>query len=469
MSGRWDAVVIGAGPAGMAAAATLAEGGARTLLVDEQAELGGQIYRAIERNRADPALARILGPDYLKGGALADRLRASPAQLALSTLVWRIDDDLTVWTRTAGTVAAVRASAIIVATGAMERPAPTAGWTLPGVMTIGALQILLKSARLTPSGRLVLAGSGPLFYLFARQCVAAGVKDLTLLDTAPTRQMWSALPLLPGALGGEGWRYLAKGVKLLAALRLARVPIYRDVRDIAIEGDGRAEAVRFSAGGRAHRLPCDTVGLHEGVIPHQQMTRSLDVAHDFDEAQRCFRPRHDASGRLSKPGIFVAGDAGGIIGAEASAQDGAIAALSALHDLGRLTDEARDRRIAEAGRVRRAHLTARPFLDRLYQPRAAVLDPPDAVTVCRCEVVTAGALRDVANKGAPGPNQAKAFLRCGMGPCQGRLCGPTVTAVFARETGLDPAETGYYHIRSPLKPITVGELAAAAGAVEREG
>ncbi|MBS7700844.1 MULTISPECIES: FAD/NAD(P)-binding oxidoreductase [unclassified Chelatococcus] len=466
MSQSFDAIVIGAGPAGMASAATLAEGGARTLVVDEQPELGGQIYRAIERNRADPALGRILGPDYLKGGELVDRLRASPAELALGTLAWRIDDDLTVWTRTAGAVTAARAGAIIIATGAMERPVPTAGWTLPGVMTIGALQILLKSAQLTPSGRLVLAGSGPLFYLFARQCVAAGVKGLTLLDTAPTRQMWGALPLLPGALGGEGWRYLTKGVKLLAALRLARVPIYRNVRDIAIEGRDRAEAIRFTAGGRTHRLPCDTVGLHEGVVPHQQMTRSIGIDHDFDEAQRCFRPRHDASGRTAKPGIFVAGDAGGIIGAEASAEDGTIAALAALHDLGRLTAGERDRRVAGAERARRAHLTARSFLDRLYQPRAAILDPPDAVTVCRCEVITAAALRDVARKGVVGPNQAKAFLRCGMGPCQGRLCGPTVTEVIAHATGLDAAKTGYYRIRSPLKPITVGELATAAGTTE---
>ncbi|CAH1688371.1 Opine oxidase subunit A [Hyphomicrobiales bacterium] len=466
MSQSFDAIVIGAGPAGMASAATLAEGGARTLLVDEQPELGGQIYRAIERNRAEPTLGRILGPDYLRGGTLVDRLRASPAELALGTLAWRIDDDLTVWTRTAGTIAAARAGAIIVATGAMERPVPTAGWTLPGVMTIGALQILLKSAQLTPSGRLVLAGSGPLFYLFARQCVEAGVKDLTLLDTAPTRQIWSALPFLPGALGGEGWRYLAKGVKLLAALRLARVPIHRNVRDIAIEGGTRAEAIRFTAGGHAHRLPCDTVGLHEGVIPHQQMTRALGVDHDFDAGQRCFRPRHDASGRTSKAGVFVAGDAGGIIGAEASAQDGTIAALAALHDLGHLTAEKRDRRISEAERARRAHLTARPFLDRLYQPRAAILDPPDAVTVCRCEMIAAAAVRDVTCKGVIGPNQAKAFLRCGMGPCQGRLCGPTVTQVIAHATGLDAAETGYYHIRSPLKPITVGELATATGATD---
>ncbi|MBX3539304.1 MAG: FAD-dependent oxidoreductase [Chelatococcus sp.] len=466
MSQSHDVIVIGAGPAGMASAATLAEGGARTLLVDEQPELGGQIYRAIERNRADPALARILGPDYLKGATLVDRLRGSATELSLGTLAWRIDDDLTVWTRTGGTVAATRAGAIIVATGAMERPVPTAGWTLPGVMTIGALQILLKSAQLIPSGRLVLAGSGPLFYLFARQCVAAGVKDLTLLDTAPTRQMWNALPLLPSAFGGEGWRYLTKGVKLLAALRLARVPIHRNVRDIAIEGDSRAEAIRFTAGGRAHRLPCDTVGLHEGVIPHQQMTRGLGVDHDFDGGQRYFRPRHDGSGRTSKPGIFVAGDAGGIIGAEASAQDGKIAALAVLHDLGRLTAEEHGRRGAEAERVRRAHLTARPFLDRLYQPPAAILDPPDVVTVCRCEVISAAAVRDIASKGVRGPNQAKAFLRCGMGPCQGRLCGPTVTEVIAQTAGLDAAEAGYYRIRSPLKPITVGEFATAAGATE---
>lgn len=466
-SHTWDAIVVGTGPAGMTAAATLAENGARTLVVDEQPEVGGQIYRAIERNRADPAMQRILGADYLRGAAVVDRLRASGAHLSLRTLVWRIDDDLGVWTRKDGVVGLHSAPAVVVATGAMERPVPVAGWTLPGVMTIGALQILLKTARMLPAGRLVLAGSGPLFYLFAHQCVAAGVTNLTLLDTARSRRQLSALPLLPRALTGEGWRYLAKGVKLLAALRRARVPIHRNAEILAIEGDARVAAIRFTAGGRVRELPCDTVGLHEGVIPHQQMTRSIGCVHDFDAAQACFRPRRDGWGRASAPGLFVAGDAGGIIGAEASVHDGAIAALAVLHDLGRISAQERDRQVDDRHRALRAHLTARPFIDHLYRPGDTILAPPDETVICRCEMVSAGALRETVARGVLGPAQAKAFLRCGMGPCQGRLCGPTVTETIAAARGVAPADVGYYRVRSPLKPLTIGEYAGAAQAEEQ--
>ncbi|WP_454683315.1 FAD/NAD(P)-dependent oxidoreductase [Ancylobacter moscoviensis] len=458
----WDAVVIGTGPAGMAAAAALAEGGARTLVVDEQPEIGGQIYRAIERNRNHSRLARILGADYLRGAPLAERLRASGAEISLGTLVWRIDEERGVWIRRHSAIERVSARAVVLATGAMERPVPTPGWTLPGVMGIGALQIALKSGGLVPAGRLVLAGSGPLFLLFARQCLAAGVRDMVLLDTSDSTHLLGGLPLLPRALTGEGWRYLLKGAGLLAALRRAGVPFYRGVRDIALEGERHVTAIRFVHRSGAARLACDTVGLHEGVIPQQQITRSLGCAHEFNPAQGSFRPVLGASGTTDLPGIHVAGDAGGIIGAQASAHDGNIAALVILRDIGRLAPEVAERRIAAETRARHAHLTVRPFLDRLYPPRAEILAPADDTVICRCENVTAGALREAVGRGVTGPNQAKAFLRCGMGPCQGRLCGPTATAIIAAATHRSPEETGYYRVRTPLKPVTVGELAGLA-------
>lgn len=467
MGADWDAVVIGTGPAGMTAAATLAEGGARILVVDEQPEIGGQIYRSIERNRHRPELTRILGADYLHGASLADRLRSSGADMRLGTLVWRIDDDRTVWMRNDRGVDCVRARAVVLATGAMERPVPVPGWTLPGVMGVGALQILLKSGGLVPSGRLVLAGSGPLFLLFASQCMAAGVRSLTLLDTSESARVYNALPLLPRALTGEGGRYLLKGAGLLGGLRRAGVRRYRGVHGIEMEGDRRVAAIRFSHAGGLGRIECDTVGLHEGVIPLQQMSRALNCAHDFDAAQQSFRPHCDGLGATDRPGIYVAGDAGGIIGARASAPDGAIAALTILHEIGRITREDRDRQIAAEMRVKRAHLTIRPLLDHLYAPRHEVLVPADDTTICRCETISAGALRDVVGRGVLGPNQAKAFLRCGMGPCQGRLCGPTVSRVIAASTGRTMDETGYFRVRAPLKPISVGELARSSEAMER--
>lgn len=245
----------------------------------------------------------------------------------------------------------------------------------------------------------------------------------------------------------------------MATLRGSGVTIHRRVHDIGILGETCAEAVTFAVGKRRHHVACDIVGLHEGIIPHQQITRSLGCIHEWDRTQHCFKPRRDAWGQSSRPGIFVVGDSSGIIGAQASAHDGAIAALAILADLGRISTSERDNRFRSEDRSRRAHLSARSFLDWLYLPREEIFDPPDPVLVCRCECVRAGDLRDAAKRGCLGPNQAKAFRRSGMGPCQGRLCGPTVTDILARSTGQTIPETGYYRIRPPLKPITVGDLA----------
>lgn len=461
MSGVWDAIVIGAGPAGMAAATTLAEGGMRTVVFDEQAAPGGQIHRAVERNARDAALSAVLGSDYAAGAAAAARLRESGADLRFGTSVWRVDTDRSVWTRAGAGIVCHKANALVIASGAMERPVPVPGWTLPGVMTIGALQILLKDAGLRPDGRLVLAGCGPLFYLFAAQCLQAGATELVLLDTAAPGNVLPALRYLPAAMRGRGPHYLWKGLHLLAKLRRAGVKIHRGVSGLQIRGSRRAEAVVFNAGGRPGRVECDIVALHEGVIPAQQIARSLDCIHEWDELQLCFRPALDRSGETSIPGVFIAGDGGGIVGAQASAHAGTLAALAILRRADRLPDAEFLARHAAARRGLGSHMAIRPFLDRLYRPRREVLEPADEVVVCRCEVVRAGDIREAARQGCIGPNQMKAFLRCGMGPCQGRMCGPAVSAIIARETGQSPAQTGYYRIRPPLKSVTMAELAGA--------
>ena len=158
--------------------------------------------------------------------------------------------------------------------------------------------------------------------------------------------------------------------------------------------------------------------------------------------------------------MAIAGDGSGIGGWQAAVAGGALAALDAAHRLGHLPEHARNSR-AVPHRARLAGVLAlRPFLDRLYAPSDAVLAPPqDDTVVCRCEEITAGQVRAAARLGAQGPNQAKAYLRTGMGPCQGRMCGTTVAAVIAQAHGVPIEQAGTLRPRAPFKPITVGELA----------
>jgi NADPH-dependent 2,4-dienoyl-CoA reductase/sulfur reductase-like enzyme len=162
----------------------------------------------------------------------------------------------------------------------------------------------------------------------------------------------------------------------------------------------------------------------------------------------------------SVEGVSVAGDGAGISGARAAELHGRLAAFGIAHRLGHISAEARNCRTADERRRLAHDLAIRPFLDALYAPPEDVLRPADAVIVCRCEEVTAGQLRASVRLGCPGPNQAKSLLRCGMGPCQGRLCGLTVSEIIASERGASLAEIDYYRIRPPLKPLQLRELAA---------
>ena len=453
-----DLVIVGAGPAGLAAATTAAGLGLRTAIVDEQAEPGGQIYRAIESVRAQrPAHLQLLGDDYAAGLDLVQRFRASGADYLPATTVWQIDGERNVFTRSNGRASRVEAKRILIATGAMERPVPVPGWTLPGVLTCGAAQTLLKSTGAIPDGRFVLAGSGPLLLLIAAQLVRAGAKPAAVIETRP--HYLSALRHLPAFLMAPG--YLSKGLNLIAELRSAGVTVHSGARNLRMTGGARVHEIQYDWRGQSRRESVDMVLLHQGIAPNMNLALSLRCAHQWDDAQRSFRPRLDAWGNSSIDGVQIAGDNGGIIGAQAAEISGRLAALGAACAMQKISAVERDRQAQPLRAQLKKHLKARPFLDALYRVPLDVAAPREAATiVCRCEEIRAGEIRQiVTGQGCQGPNQMKSFTRCGMGPCQGRLCGLTVVELIAECRGVSPADVGYYRIRSPVKPITLGEIA----------
>jgi NADPH-dependent 2,4-dienoyl-CoA reductase/sulfur reductase-like enzyme len=446
-----ELAIVGAGPAGMAAAVLAAELGLETMLIDDQAAPGGQIFRAIERAAADSPLGR----DYLAGRPLVAALRASPVDYRPSTSLWHLDPDGTLYLAAAdGRCEAISARRVLLATGAIERPVPIPGWTLPGVMTVGAAQIMLKSADLVPDGGGVLAGQGPLVYLAAAQLARAGAPPAAILETTPWGNYGAAARRL--RTRWPGWGPLIKGLGLIAAVRRAGIPIRRGVNGLRATGGAGLERVAWDGG----ELAAEHLFLHEGVIPNVQISLALQLRHEWDEGQLCWRPALDPWGQTSLPCVAVAGDGGGVLGAAAAALSGRLAALDAAALLGRIAIAERDRRARPIRAVLDRERAMRGFLDRLYRPPRSVLAPAeDEVVACRCEEVTVGQVRRAARLGAQGPNQLKAFTRCGMGPCQGRICGPVVAAVLAGEIGKPTAEIGTFRPRAPFKPITVGALA----------
>ena len=450
-----DVVVVGAGPAGMAGATELAGLGLSVVLLDEQGSAGGQIYRGI--TLAPLSRRDLLGPDYAQGNVLAQALANTPVRHIKQAAVWQVGRDHQVSYLQGGRMHTLQAQAVLLATGAMERPFPIRGWTLPGVMTAGAAQILLKSAGLAPTEPVVLAGCGPLLYLLGWQYLRAGVPIKALVDTTHRDDYWRARRHLVSAL--RAWPYLRKGLQLMRSLRQARIAHFTGATELAIEGTDSAQALTFKANGKRERIATRCVLLHQGVVPNIQFSQSLRATHAWDAQQLCFSPLKDSWGELDVPGIFVAGDGGGIGGAQAAALQGRLAAFGIAARLGALGAPQRDQRGASLHLALANNLRIRPFLDLLYRPRDEHRIPADDVIVCRCEEVTAGQLREFVAMGCAGPNQAKSFGRCGMGPCQGRMCGLTVTEVIADARAVPAGDVGYYRIRPPIKPITLGELA----------
>lgn len=464
MNPQPDLAIIGAGPASMAAALTAAKRGVSVVVLDEQPEPGGQIYRGIERlAKQRPRHLEWLGTDYAAGLNLARAFRNANIDYLDNTQVWQVETHGTETTpgrlfyRRHGAVGMLSPRRVLIAVGAMERPMPVPGWTLPGVLTCGAGQTVFKANGLAPRGRFVLAGCGPLLLLYAVQLIRAGVKPVAVLETTFNR--WSALPHLPKFLAApDYWR---KGLALLRELKAAGVMLHKGVTHLALHGDTQVREVEFTCRGDKRREAVDQVFLHQGVVPNGNLAWSLNLAHEWDDAQRCFRPRLNEWQQSSHPGVYVAGDAGGIVGAKGAHATGRVAALAIAADVGKISAEARDQQ-ARAPRSELAkHRAARPFLDALYRPAQHWLAPPDGDTiVCRCEEVRASDIWSlVANQNCPGPNQLKSFARCGMGPCQGRLCGLTVVEMIALVHDMPVGDVGYYRIRPPIKPITVGDLA----------
>jgi thioredoxin reductase len=451
-----DVIVIGAGPAGLAAATTVDSHNLTCILFDEASGPGGQIYRSAE----DAAGGRRpdLGGDLARGKSLIGDARNSSADLRFGSLVWDIAVDNVVTVSTAGRSRQAQAKRLVLATGALERPVPIAGWTLPGVMSAGAAQTALKSAGLAPEGKVILAGCGPLLWLTAIQLLDAGTRIEAVVTTTDAPQRLRALRHASGALGHAG--RIAQGIVWMARLRRAGVAVHSAIHGMDILGRVKAEGLRWSSQHGEMQVHADLILLHAGVIPNIMITRALGCQHEWDPQQLAWRPLRDPWGRTSLENCFVVGDAGGVNGARAAEIQGRLAALDIASDLGRLAPGERDVLAAPLWARLRRESALRPFLDTLYRPPDWLIAPARAdIVVCRCEEVTAGEVQALAAGGVTGVSQMKSYTRCGMGPCRGRLCGPTVCAILARTRGVNAAEIEPFSERPPFKPIRISELA----------
>lgn len=449
-----DVAVIGAGPAGLAAATAAARAGARTLVLDAFADPGGQYWT--QAPAGPPA-----GPQMAEGAAAIAAARAAGAELLTGTELFAAYPGFRLFAAGEGGPAAIAARALVVATGAHDRLVAFPGWTLPGVMTAGAGQRLAKLHGVLPGRRIVLAGSGPFLLAVAESLLAKGAGIAALIEAR--RPSWALARHLARHPGR--WRETARlvgtarrGAERLVLGRIVTAALGRD----------SVEAVRIAPapGGPETQIDgIDALLVGYGFQPAIDVTALLGCAHRFDEALGGWHVAADpATGLTSVPGVHAAGELLGVAGARPARLSGEIAGLSAAAALGFAIDRGR------LAACRRALARARDFghgLGRLFAP------PPglerlvaDDTVVCRCEEVRAGEIRAACAGGADSAYAAKIWTRAGMGRCQGRICRMSLTRLVAQATGRSVEAVGFNRPRVPLRPVP---LTAVRAAMQSEG
>lgn len=459
-----ELLVIGGGPAGLSAAATAAEAGVDVVLVDERSKLGGQYYKQPPAQRTIEE--KHLDDQYREGRALIERARSAGATIIDGVNVWGVFGPDRLVAAGGAERYELRPERLVLAVGAYERGVPVPGWTLPGVMTTGAGQTLLRSSQVSPGSRVLVAGNGPLNLQLAAELVRAGVDVAALVELGDLRP-WKHASLAPRLAAAPD--LVRKGLGYRATLARARVPVIDRSAAIAFEGTdavtaaivARIGADGLSVPGTERRFDVDAVCVGYGFLPSTEIARSLGCAHHYDESAGALVAERTSSGLTSVDGVWLVGDAGGIRGAHVAAAQGTLAAAEVVASLGRSRTGDLDEAVAGAARRVERHLRFQTAMQRLFAAPPLFDELADDATVlCRCESVTLGEVRRSLVAGTESPGALKRVTRAGMGKCQGRYCGPVLAAMTSRRTGVPIDEFASFAPQPPAKPIAIS-LAAA--------
>ena len=461
-----ELVIVGGGPAGMAAAIAAREAGVgEVTVIDERAKLGGQIYKQMGSGWRVLQPEK-LGKDYQRGRALITAAGGSGAELLTNNVVWGIWDDRVALYEEGGQAGVIKAGAIILATGAYDRPVVFPGWTLPGVMTAGGAQSLIKTQKVIPGRRILMVGSGPLILAFSAQLHQYGANVVTVCEAAGFPAATGALRLLRAAPGNVG--LLSDGLGYMSYLARKRVPFLYSHIIVRAEGEHEVERAVIAKVDRDWRpipgtertLEVDTICVGYGFFPSIELSRLVGCEHEYDENLGGYIPIRDEWMRTTIKGVLAAGDGTGVAGSLVAIEEGTLAGIAAAMDLGKISRGDAERRVARV-RARLARLERfRGALNRTYAVGKGVyaLSTPDTI-VCRCEEVTVAEILDNMIADTSDPNAVKSLTRAGMGNCQGRNCQRQIAALVAGQAGRPIQDVPMFTARPPVKPVPIGLIA----------
>jgi NAD(P)H-nitrite reductase large subunit len=433
-------------------------------MLDENAKPGGQIFRQVH-DGFDVTNPGMLGHDYARGRELLsefDTVR-NRVELLDNSMAWALSDGNELAFYRGEASHSVRYQKMIIAAGAYDRPVPFPGWTLPGVFTAGGAQSLVKTQRVLPGENFLLAGTGPLQLALANQITDAGGRVAAIAEAGHIENWFG---LIKGTLGQ--WQLLGDAAHYLYGVRKAGIPLWRNHLIVEARGHGQVEEAVVAEVDRNWRpkpgtyrtLKVDTLCVGYGFIPSVELTRLAECEHRYEPLLGGWIPIRNDHMETTARDVYAVGDCTGIAGSLVAIEEGRIAGLAAAQSLGHLTSTEARKRMA-LSRERLAGLTRlREVLDRISVPRPGLYEvAKDDTIVCRCEEITLGEVKAALADGATDIKEVKRMSRMGMGNCQGRMCGPAMQEIIAREKGFPPDRVGFLNPRPPVRPIRLGILA----------
>lgn len=452
-------LIVGAGPAGVSAAVTLAKQGLTPTLIDEASRIGGVIYRGPFR-------------DSIKLDHLDDKLQASmiklrqdfacyqdKIELRLNTKALGPDGDRALFIQSEGKMSSLAFDQLILATGCQERSIPFPGWELPGVMLLGGMQLQLKCGLVRPGTQAVVVGSGPLLPLVGCQLHKAEVEVQGIFEAASFSEFASITPALLNKPS-----LALQGMGMLSYLKQQKIPFQYGWGIVEARGDQQLEEVvvapynhKWQADlSRKKTIKADCMAVGYGFMSRNQLAQLMQLEHSYCDVSG-IKPKTNQWQQTSNPDIYVAGDSVGIHGALAAHEEGHLAALHVLSQHQLITAEALASQ-AEVSRKRLHKLYAfRKGFEKVMGQRGGLLELADAdTTVCRCENVKRTDIDQALSQGVKDIVTLKMRTRISMGDCQGKTCSSYCYDRIKRDLG--QVDTGKLRPRFPLDLIPFNAL-----------
>jgi D-hydroxyproline dehydrogenase subunit alpha len=473
MKPQYHVIIVGSGFAGLSAAAVLAGKGLDILIIDESGRPGGQLLR---KTRLKPSFFPKLEPDLMKskGFDLIQTINKMPGIDCLfkaqvlgifkdRRLLVHIENDKISREKDLEKVLEVRAEYLILATGARERYLPFKGWTLPGVMSLGSAQILMKAYGVLPAHNTLIAGTSPLMMVLASEILGNRGKVTALLDENPMIKKLTFLPLIR-----HHWPKLMEGGFYTARMILNRVPMLQRYRMIQARGkNGFESAIMAKTSPEGDVIPgteteffAEALTVGYGFVPNIELPVQAGCNLEYSENKGGWVVRVDETLESSSPYVFAVGEITGIAGAKKSFIQGKLAAMSILEKMSKINRANRKKRFQEEIQrlisLDRQQKEYASFLNHLCQvPNSAYAAIPDETMICRCEEITMGTIKKNIQRGFDTVNSLKKATRCGMGRCQGRICGPVIFDIITALTQKSPESIGCSLSRAPVKNVNI--------------